>query len=130
MSFLSMPSAFFKQGLSRHSFLASMLWAGLISYLPKFALAAIYDLSPEAGSLSLFNPRTKEACNGIYWRNGEYVASALENVNYTMRDICTDGVKQIYTDLLGLIYKISSKPRKTFSHTFWISKPKNQFFTV
>ncbi|MGD1987186.1 MAG: DUF882 domain-containing protein, partial [Desulfobacterales bacterium] len=59
--------------------------------------------------MTLFNTRTKEGYNGIYWRNGEYVASALENVNYIMRDIRTDDVKQIDTDLLDLIYKISLK---------------------
>jgi len=109
MSFLRMPSASLKEGLNRRSFLRLMLWAGLISYSSKSALAAINDLSSEVRSLSLFNPRTKEGYNGIYWRNGEYVASALDNVNYIMRDVRTDDVKQIDTDLLDLIYKISLK---------------------
>jgi uncharacterized protein YcbK (DUF882 family) len=86
-----------------------MIWTGLISYAPKSAFAAISDLSSEVRSLALFNTRTKEGYNGIYWRNGAYVASALENVNYIMRDIRTDDVKQIDTDLLDLIYKISLK---------------------
>ncbi|MGD2024026.1 MAG: DUF882 domain-containing protein [Desulfobacterales bacterium] len=86
-----------------------MIWTGLISYSSKSAFAAIGDLSSEVRSLALFNTRTKEGYNGIYWRNGEYVASALENVNYIMRDIRTDDVKQIDTDLLDLIYKISLK---------------------
>ncbi len=109
MSFLRMPSASLQEGLNRRSFLRFMLWAGLISYSSKSALAAINDLSSEVRSLSLFNPRTKEGYNGIYWRNGEYVASALANVNYIMRDVRTDDIKQIDRDLLDLIYKISLK---------------------
>ena len=109
MSFLRMPSACLKEGMSRRSFLKLMIWTGLISYWSKSAFAAISDLSSEVRSLALFNPRTKEGYNGIYWQNGEYVASALENVNYIMRDIRTDDVKQIDKDLLDLIYKISLK---------------------
>jgi uncharacterized protein YcbK (DUF882 family) len=104
-----MPAASLKDGLNRRNFLRLMLWAGLISYSSKSTFAAIDDLSSEVRSLSLFNPRTKEGFNGIYWRNGDYVAAALENVNYLMRDIRTDDVKQIDTDLLDLIYKISIK---------------------
>lgn len=109
MSFLRMPSASLKEGLNRRSFLKLMLWAGLISYSSKPAFAAIDELSSEVRSLSFFNPRTKEGFNGIYWRNGEYVTSALGNLNHIMRDIRTGDVKQIDTDLLDLIYKISQK---------------------
>lgn len=109
MSFQRLPSACIKERLNRRSFLRLMLWSGLITWSSKTTFAAISDLSSEVRSLSLFNPRTKEGFNGIYWRNGEYVNSALNDLNYIMRDIHTDGVKQIDTDLLDLIYKISSK---------------------
>lgn len=109
MSILRMPSASSKDGMNRRNFLKLMLWTGLISYSSKSALAAINDLSSEVRSLLLFNPRTKEGYNGVYWRNGEYVASALDRVNYIMRDVRTDDIKQIDTDLLDLIYKISLK---------------------
>lgn len=109
MSFLRMPSTCLKEGLNRRSFLRLLLWTGLISCSSKSAFAAISDLSSEVRSLSLFNPRTKEGYNGIYWLNGEYVPSALNDLNYIMRDIRTDGIKQIDTDLLDLIYKISLK---------------------
>ena len=82
MSILRMPAASLKDGLNRRNFLRLMLWAGLISYSSKSTFAAIDDLSSEVRSLSLLNPRTKEGFNGIYWRNGDYVAAVLENVNY------------------------------------------------
>ena len=81
MSILRMPAASLKDGLNRRNFLRLMLWAGLISYSSKSTFAAIDDLSSEVRSLSLFNPRTKEGFNGIYWRNGDYVVTALDNVN-------------------------------------------------
>ncbi len=109
MSILRMPAASLKDGLNRRNFLRLMLWAGLISYSSKSTFAAIDDLSSEVRFLSLFNPRTKEGFNGIYWRNGDYVVTALDNVNHIMRDIRTDDVKQIDTDLLDIIYKISIK---------------------
>lgn len=109
MPFLKMPPASLKEGLNRRNFLKLMFWAGLISYSSKYSFAAIDELSSDVRSLSLFNPRTKEGFNGIYWRNGKYVASALGNVNHIMRDIRTGDVKQIDTDLLDLIYKISLK---------------------
>ena len=109
MPILRMPSASSKDGINRRNFLKLMIWTGLISYSSKSSFAAINDLSSEVRSLSLFNPRTKEGYNGVYWRNGEYVASALDRVNYIMRDVRTDDIKQIDTDLLDLIYKISLK---------------------
>ena len=109
MPILRMPSASSKDGINRRNFLKLMIWTGLISYSSKSAFAAINDLSSEVRSLSLFNPRTKEGYNGVYWRNGEYVASALARVNYIMRDVRTDDIKQIDTDLLDLIHKLSLK---------------------
>jgi uncharacterized protein YcbK (DUF882 family) len=104
-----MQSASIKQGLNRRSFLKLFLCAGVISYSSKSALATINDLSSEVRFLSLFNPRTKEGYNGVYWRNGEYVASAVDSVNYIMRDVRTGNITQIDTDLLDLMYKISLK---------------------
>ena len=104
MSILRMQSSSLKDGMNRRNFLKLMLWIGIISYSSKSARAAINDLSSEEKSLSLFNPRTKEGYNGVYWRNGAYVASALDKVNYIMRDVRTNDIKQI-----DLIYKISIK---------------------
>jgi uncharacterized protein YcbK (DUF882 family) len=109
MSFYKMPAVPPGDGLNRRKFLRIMMWAGLISCSSKSTFAAVNDLSSEVKSLSLYNPRTKERFNGIYWRNGEYIADALDNLNYIMRDTRTDAVKQIDTDLLDLIYKVSLK---------------------
>ena len=109
MSDLRMPFGVSKTRLSRRGFLRLMLWAGVISCSSKSAFAAIGALSSEERSLALYNPLTKESFNGVFWRNGEFVNSALKDIYHIMRDIRTDEIKQIDPDLLDLIYKISTK---------------------
>ncbi|MEJ6394517.1 DUF882 domain-containing protein [Gymnodinialimonas sp. 2305UL16-5] len=45
--------------------------------------------------LRMYNGRAGESLNMIYWVEGEYIAPALEEVNYFMRDWRTDGVTNI-----------------------------------
>ena len=109
MSDFIMPNGASKMRLNRRGFLGLMLWAGLISYPSKSVLAAIDYLAPKEKFLSLYNPNTKENFDGVYWRNGSYVADALKNLNYLLRDTHTDAIKQIDKDLLDLISSISMK---------------------
>lgn len=109
MSAFRMPYGASKMRLNRRGFLRLMLWAGLISYSSKSALAAIDYIAPEEKFLSLYNPYTKENFDGVYWRNGAYVAGALKNINHLMRDTRTDAIKPIDKDLLDLIFSISIK---------------------
>ena len=119
MSALKMPYGASKTRLTRRKFLRLMLWAGLISYSSKSAFAAIDGIAPEERSLSLYNPYTKESFDGVYWRNGAYVAGALKNINFLMRNTHTDSIKPIDKDLLDLISAISIKlkPQKPFHIT-------------
>ena len=109
MSFLKMSYRASNTNLDRRGFLRLMFWVGLIGYSSKHSFAAIDYIVPEERSLSLYNPSTKENFDGIYWRNGDYVADALNKINNLMRDIQTDAVKQIDKDLLDLIFAISIK---------------------
>ena len=109
MSFLKMSYGASKTNLDRRGFLRLMFWVGLIGYSSKPAFAAINYVMQEERSLSLYNPSTKENFDGIYWRNGSYVAFALNKINYLMRDVQTDAVKHIDRDLLDLIFSISIK---------------------
>jgi len=86
-----------------------MVWAGLISCSAKSAFASIEETTPKQRSLSLYNPHTKESFNGIYWCDGDCVASAKENINHILRDIRTDDVKEIDLNLLDLIFALSTK---------------------
>ena len=98
-----------KTSLSRRNFIKLLVCSGILSYSSKFALAAIDGIALKERSLSLFNPRTKEGFEGIYWCDGDYVSNALNNVNHIMRDIRTNDVKPIDTHLLDLIFSISIK---------------------
>lgn len=109
MSALRVPYGALKTRLNRRGFLRLMLWTGLISCSSKSAFATIDAISSEEKSLPLYNPRTKESFNGVFWRNGDFDTGALENIFYIMRDTRTDDIKQIDPDLLDLIYKILIK---------------------
>ena len=100
-----------------------MLCSSLLSYFPKFAFAAIDEgfaatdeIALKERSLSLFNPRTKESFEGIYYSNGEYVPNALKIINHIMRDTRTGDIKIIDKSLLDLISAISLKlkPKEPF----------------
>lgn len=47
--------------------------------------------------LNMYNGRTGESLNMIYWIEGEYIAPALDEINWVMRDWRTDGVIDIDT---------------------------------
>ena len=98
-----------KTRMNRRGFLSLMFWAGLICYSPRSSLAAIDYIAPEEKFLSLYNPYTEENFDGVYWHNGEYVADALKNINYLMREVRTDAIKEIDKDLLDLLFAISKK---------------------
>ena len=101
---------------SRRNFLKLFAYSGLLCYFPKFTYAAFDENAPDERSLALFNPRTKESFEGIYYRNGGYVANSLKIINHIMRDIRTDDVKLIDRNLLDLISAISIKlkPKEPF----------------
>jgi uncharacterized protein YcbK (DUF882 family) len=68
-----------------------------------------------ARKLSFYNPHTGENLNTVYWENGEYVAGALNEVNYFFRDFRANEVKPIDPGLLDLLSGIhreidSTKP--------------------
>ena len=104
-----MPYGTFKTRLSRRGFLRLMLWAGVISCSSKSAFAVVDAVSSQERFLALYNPLTKESFKGVFWRNGDFVTSALNNIYHIMRDIRTDDIKQIDPNLLDLIFKISIK---------------------
>ena len=95
--------------LSRRDFIRFVVVSGLIGFTCEPVFAVIGKVESEERSLSLYNPRSKESFNGIYWRNGEYITDALERINQLMRDVKTNEIKQIDKNLLDLISAISIK---------------------
>ena len=95
--------------LNRRNFLKLMAHSGLLSCFPSFSFAVLDEIYLPEKSLALFNPRTKERFEGNYYRHGDYDADALNIINHIMRDIRTDDVKIIDTNLLDIIFAISIK---------------------
>jgi len=116
MSFVKSHFFSLNNVLSRRNFLKLMLCSGLLSYFPKYTFAVFDEISLKEKSLALFNPRTKESFEGIYYCNGDYVAGALKIINHILRDIRTGDVKVIDRSLLDLISMISIKlnPKEPF----------------
>ena len=99
----------FKNVFSRRNFLKLMARSGLLSCFPGFSFTVLDEIYLQEKSIALFNPRTKESFEGIYYRHGDYDANALNIINHIMRDTRTDDVKKIDTNLLDLISSISIK---------------------
>jgi uncharacterized protein YcbK (DUF882 family) len=54
--------------------------------------------------LSFRHTHTHETLSVVYWRNGEYVPSALERINHFLRDFRTGDVADMDPELLDLLH--------------------------
>lgn len=57
-------------------------------------------------ALSFRHAHTDETLNVVYYENGRYLPSSLEEVNYLFRDFRTDEVKEIDPRLLDTLYAV------------------------
>jgi uncharacterized protein YcbK (DUF882 family) len=93
--------------LSRRRFVRLGLFASAACLLPHPALAAIWRrVDPRARKLSFYNLHTGETLTTVYWADGEYVAGALGQINYILRDFRRNEVKSIDARLLDLLYAL------------------------
>ena len=58
-------------------------------------------------SLALHNVHTSESKRIVYWSEGKYVASGLNEINWIMRDFRTSEIRAIDPRLLNILYIIS-----------------------
>jgi uncharacterized protein YcbK (DUF882 family) len=61
--------------------------------------------------LSFLNTHTDEKLSTVYWESGEYLPSAIEDINYILRDHRTDEVLPIDPDLLDLLHALRVRLR-------------------
>jgi uncharacterized protein YcbK (DUF882 family) len=82
--------------------------AGMALPLPGFAqLTGPVD---RERSLSLFNTHTGESLQSVvYWADGDYLAEALTDINFLLRDHRTDKVKPMDPKLFDLLHTLSNK---------------------
>ena len=62
-----------------------------------------------ARSLSFYNLHTGERLTTVYWEKGEYVPTALDQVNYILRDFRQNEIKPIDPTLLDLLVALRDR---------------------
>lgn len=60
-------------------------------------------------SLSLYNVHTGEKNNVVYWSDGKYIGSGLNDINWLLRDFRTSEIKAIDPRLLNILYLLTRK---------------------
>jgi uncharacterized protein YcbK (DUF882 family) len=60
-------------------------------------------------ALALYNPRTGEEVRAVYWFRGKYLADALRDFAYLLRDYRTNEIKPIDPELLDLLYALQTR---------------------
>ncbi len=90
-------------GLSRRTLLAGLATAG-IAAAPTYANA--FGFLRGAGDirrLKMYNGRTGESLNTIYWIDGKYIGDALSEISHFMRDWRNNQVKTIDARALDIM---------------------------
>src|SRR6266540_6874086 len=73
--------------------------------------AAGYAAVPRADvdrSLEFYNTHTNERLRTVYWTGGTYVSSALDDINFILRDFRANEVKAIDLRLLDLLHRLNA----------------------
>jgi uncharacterized protein YcbK (DUF882 family) len=98
--------------LSRRSFLGLGAVAAASALVPARAFAAAPAVAARSGlamerELSFFHTHTGERLSTAYCTGGEYVAPALKDVNFLLRDFRVNQVKTIDPALLDLLFELN-----------------------
>ena len=88
----------------RRSFLGWSLGAGCGLLIPGAKTAAA--ARPAARQLAFFNLHTGESVRAVYWEGGHYIADALDEIDYVLRDFRTGDVRSIDPALLDLVHRL------------------------
>lgn len=93
---------------SRRYFLKLGLLTAAASAASPIAASARTRLFPER-SLAFYNIHTGEHLQVAYWTEGSYHTSALDEINYLLRDYRTGQVKAIDPGLLDLLHSVNQE---------------------
>ena len=101
----------------------SFLKTGVLAFLAAPVLAEAATTKTPAAlsnlterSLSFYNLHTTESLKTVYWHRGDYVPSALDEINRVLRDHRTDETHEIDPRLLDLLcdLRLRLDTRETF----------------
>ena len=63
----------------------------------------------DARQLSFYHTHTRRSLSVVYYQNGEYVESALDEINRFLKDFRTGDVTEINPDLLDLLHDVRNE---------------------
>ncbi len=90
--------------LSRRSLLTGALsCAALATATESLAVPAIRRGAGDVRVINLYNPRTDERLNGVYWADGEYIPEMLAEIDFIMRDWRLDQKRRIAPATIDII---------------------------
>jgi uncharacterized protein YcbK (DUF882 family) len=89
--------------LSRRTVLAAGIGAAFIRTIP----SAWAQSACEERRLLIENPHTGETFSDVYWCRGQYLESALRQIDWVMRDYPRDAVEPIDPALLDLLHQLA-----------------------
>ncbi len=91
-------------GFGRREILRAAVGLGCVAVTP-MALAA----GESVRSLSIFALNTRESFSGVYWRNGVYDQSALQRMNWVLRDHRTNKSIDMEQSLFDLLFAVNKR---------------------
>lgn len=97
------------QRLSRRRFLSLGAVTLLSGMMPNLCFAVPKNTKSLQRYLSFYNTHTRESLSTVYWLDGSYLPSALDDINCIFRDHRSGEVKPINTRLLDLLYALKLK---------------------
>lgn len=92
---------------SRRKLLAAGLVSALLPVSTANAASRGRNIVYPDRSLSLYNVHTGEKNNVVYWSDGKYVGSGLNEINWILRDFRTSEIKAIDPRLLNILYLLT-----------------------
>lgn len=98
--------------ISRRRLLASGIAAAAIWSAPPLAWSGpptARHADPSNRILAFYNTHTQEQLQTIYWSQGEYIPSALADIDYLLRDHRANELTDMDLNLLNLLYAIRQK---------------------
>jgi len=94
------------KNITRRRFLRCAMAAAAVACLPQTSYASVRRPVVSVKDLSLHNLHTEEKIALSYFENGEYVAEALRDISYLLRDFRTGGILAMDPRLIDLLYDL------------------------
>ena len=106
---MKIPTAEFprSKAIGRRSFIKLGAAVVAIPTLARSVLFGFRDSLPDSKCLTFYNTHTGESLSTTYFRSGQFLPAALQEVNHILRDYRTGEVKAIDVRLLDLLERLA-----------------------